>query len=240
MRDISIRYEEYGNKKGKTIVLLHGWGQNVEMMKPIGDGLQKNFHILILDLPGFGQSQEPTSVWSVYDYAQFLNEFLQTFSIKNPILIGHSFGGKVSLVYASKYNVEKLIVLGSPFRKEITKLSLKTKILKTMKKIPGVKPLADIAKKHTGSTDYRNASPRMRDILVDTVNLDITEDVKKIKCSTLIIWGSLDEQVSIQDAYLLEQLIPDAGVVEYSGCSHYAYLENLSQTINILNSFLGA
>ena len=78
----------------------------------------------------------------------------------------------------------------------------------------------------------------MRDILVDTVNLDITEDVKKITCPTLIVWGSNDEQVSIEDAYLLEKLIKDAGVVEYPGCSHYAYLENLGQTINVLNSFL--
>lgn len=235
---IDICYEEYGNSKGKALVFLHGWGQNIEMMKPLGEKLQKNYHIFILDLPGFGNSKEPTCIWSVYDYADFINEFIKSFKIENPILLGHSFGGKISLAYASKYNVEKLVVFGSPFRKEIENLSLKTRILKSLKKLPGVEGLANIAKKHIGSTDYKNASPMMREILVSTVNLDITEDVKKITCPTLIIWGSNDEQVRIEDAYILEKLIKDAGVVEYPGCSHYAYLENLGQTINVLNSFL--
>jgi pimeloyl-ACP methyl ester carboxylesterase len=79
----------------------------------------------------------------------------------------------------------------------------------------------------------------MRNILVNTVNFDLTEDVKKIKCPTLLVWGTLDEQVPLSRAYELESLIKDAGVVEYEGCTHYAYLERLNQTKNIMNSFLG-
>ena len=79
----------------------------------------------------------------------------------------------------------------------------------------------------------------MRKILVEHVNLDIEEDVKNIKCPTLIIWGTLDEEVPLEDAYLLEKLIPDAAVIEYSGCSHYAYLENLGQTVKIIKNFIG-
>ena len=112
-------------------------------------------------------------------------------------------------------------------------------MLKTAKKIPGLKKLEGFAKKHIGSTDYKNASPLMREILVNTVNYDITEEVKKIKAPTLIVWGDLDEAVSIDDAYILENLIKDSGVVVYEGCTHYAYLERLGQTINVLNSFLG-
>ncbi len=89
------------------------------------------------------------------------------------------FGGKVSLVFASKYGASKLILFGSPFKKEIEKLSLKTKILKQAKKIPLINRFSEIAKRHIGSTDYRSASAIMREILVSTVNLDITYDVKK-------------------------------------------------------------
>lgn len=78
----------------------------------------------------------------------------------------------------------------------------------------------------------------MREILVLTVNLDITEEVKKIKAPTFIIWGSLDEAVDVERAYELEKLIPDAGLAVYDNCTHYAYLENLKQTINIMDSFL--
>ena len=168
-----------------------------------------------------------------------IHELLDSLKVSNPILIGHSFGGKISLIYASKYEINKLILFGSPFKQNIKKLSTKTKILKSLKKVPGLNKLEGFAKKHIGSRDYKAASPFMRQILVEHVNLDITDEVKKIKCPTIIIWGSQDAEVPIEDAYDLEKLIPDAAVIEYPGCSHYAYLENLGQTANIIKNFIG-
>lgn len=237
--DVNLNYERYGNVKGKTIVLLHGWGQNIDMMKPIGDRFIKDFDIVIFDLPGFGKSSEPKKFFSCYDYVELIHQALQELNIEKPIIIGHSFGGKLGLLYASIYETEKLICLASPFCKEIQKVTMKAKLLKTLKKVPVLNKLEDFAKRHMGSTDYRNASGVMRDILVGHVNLDIKENVKKIKCPTLLIWGTLDEAVSIERAYELEKLIKDAGLVVYEGCTHYAYLERLGQTINVLRSFLG-
>ena len=237
--DVNINYINYGNENGKTVVLLHGWGQNIEMMKPVGDSLKDNYNIIIVDLPGFGLSEEPKHVWQVSDYAQCIYELLQSLSINKPILIGHSFGGKITLFYSSKYETEKIVVFGSPYTREIKKQSTKTKILKTLKSVPIINKLEGFAKKHIGSTDYKNASETMRKVLVETVNLDITEEVKKINVPCLIIWGTNDQAVSIELARKLEKLIKDSGLIEYEGCSHYAYLERLGQTINILNSFLG-
>ena len=237
--ELNINYIRYGNKKGKSIVFLHGWGQNIQMMKSLADPFSDEFDIVILDLPGYGLSDEPKRVYKVSDYVDCIKNLLDSLNIKKPILVGHSFGGKISLLYASMYDTEKLVLLASPFKQEIQKLSIKTKILKSAKKIPVLNKLEGFAKKHIGSTDYRNASPMMRQILVETVNLDITEDVKKINCPTLIIWGTLDEAVPVERAYELEKLIKDAGVVIYENCTHYAYLERLGQTINVLKSFLG-
>lgn len=240
INDVNINYIYNDNKKKDTLVFLHGWGQNIEMMMPIAKPLNMDFNILVVDLPGYGASEEPHKVWTVYDYAECINKLILELSIKNPCLIGHSFGGKISLVYASKYEIKKLVLFGSPYCKEIAKLSLKTKLLKQLKKVPVVNKLEGFAKKHIGSEDYRKASPMMRDILVDTVNLDITNDVKKISCSTLIVWGEYDEAVPLNRAYELEKLIENAGVVVYEGCTHYAYLERLGQTINVLKSFFGS
>ena len=238
IKNINLNYVRYGNNDKDTIVLLHGWGQNIEMMKPIGDNLKNDFDIVIIDLPGHGISDEPDYVWSLYDFADAVHELLVELKINNPIMIGHSFGGKISLIYASKYKTKKLVLFGSPYKPEIEKISFKTKVMKKMAKMPILKNFAEIAKKHMGSTDYRNASEMMRKILVAHVNLDITEDIKKIKCSTLLIWGTNDTAVPLERAYEIESLILDAGVVEYEGCTHYAYLERLNQTINVLNSFL--
>lgn len=239
VNDVDINYINYGNKKGKDIVLLHGWGQNIEMMKPLGDGLSKENNIYIIDLPGFGGSMEPTFAWQLVDYVNTLHMMFEKLNIKKPILIGHSVGGEMSLLYASMYDTEKVVAISSPFRPIIKKLSLKTKILKTAKKVPGLNKLAEFAKKHTGSLEYRTATPIMREILVNSVNTDLTDILKDIKASVLIIWGTNDDTVPINDAYDLEKLIKDAGVVALEGCTHYAYLERLGQTLSTINYFIG-
>ncbi len=238
IKGIDINYIDYG-KGENTVVLLHGWGQNISMMQPVGDKLQKNNRVIIVDLPGFGETKEPEDIWTMYDYADCIKELLDKLNVDNPIMIGHSFGGKISLIYASKYKTQKLILFGSPFKRAIKKLSMKTRILKKLKTVPIINNLEGFAKKHIGSRDYKNASEFMRKILVEHVNLDITEDVKKIKCPTLIIWGTNDDEVPIEDAYELETLISDSAVIPYEGCTHYAYLENLGQTVNIIKNFIG-
>lgn len=236
-RNININYIRYGNPNGQTVVLLHGWGQNIEMMKPIGDRLVDN-DVIILDLPGHGKSDEPKEVWDLKDFVDMIHELLNTLNIKNPILIGHSFGGKISLLYASMYKVKKLILFGSPFKVKKNPNSLKVRALKKLKTMPGLNKLAETMKKHMGSEDYRKASPMMRDILVKHVNTDITENVKKITCPTIIIWGTNDAAVPIADAYELETLIKDSAVIPYEGCTHYAYLERLGQTNSIIKNFI--
>lgn len=236
-KNLNINYVRYGSKKNDTVVLLHGWGQNIQMMKPIGDNL-KDKDVIIIDLPGHGKSDEPKEVWTLDDFVEMIHDLLLKEKVENPILIGHSFGGKISLIYASKYNVKKLVLFGSPFKVKKNPNSLKVKILKKIKSLPGMEKIAEKAKKHMGSVDYRNASPIMREILVKHVNTDITDLVKKIKCPTIIIWGTNDKAVDIADAYELESLIKDSAVIAYEGCTHYAYLERLVQTNNIINKFL--
>jgi len=235
--DTNINYTFSDIKSDTTLVLLHGWGQNIEMMEPIGNKYLDKFNILIIDLPGFGQSTEPPHAWTVYEYVECIKELVDYLKLSKIILIGHSFGGRLSLIYSSIYKVEKLVCLASPYCKEITKLPLKTKIYKFFKKISCLKWLADIMKNKIASTDYKNASEIMRGVLVQSINVEMTEDIKKIKCPTLLVWGTNDTAVPIKRAYELEKLIKDAGVVSYEGATHYAYLERLNQLIKVLDSF---
>lgn len=236
--DVKVNYEYIDNKSDKTLVFLHGWGQNIQMMIPIAKPFANDCNILIVDLPGFGKSSEPTYTWSLEDYVKMVHELITNLKLKNIYLIGHSFGGKISIIYASKYKIKKLILLSSPYKVAITKQSFKVRILKRLAKIPGLKKLANYFKKKIGSTDYKNASPIMRDILVKHVNTDATENCKKITVPTIIIWGTNDTTVGIENAYEIEKLISDSAVIPYEGLSHFAYLENKAQTINIIKSFI--
>lgn len=237
IKNTTINYIQYGNIKGQDILLLHGWGQNIEMMKFIGDKLQDRYNIAILDLPGFGESSEPDYPWNLDDYKECLELFVKELNIKKPIVMGHSFGGRLAINYASDHDISKLILFGSPIRPEQKNDSLKVRTLKTLKKMPGMNQIGEKMKKYIGSKDYKNASPIMRQILVNTVNTDLTETSKKIEQPTLIIWGDNDTEASIEDAKILEKNIKDAGLIILPG-THYAYIENLNQIINILNNFL--
>lgn len=232
IKDIDINYVQYGT--GKDVVLLHGWGQNIQMMDPLGK-LLKNCRITILDLPGFGSSMEPSFAYNISDYANLLHEFLKELKIDNPILIGHSFGGRIAIYYASIYPISKLVLFGSPFIKREND-SLKLKVFKRLKKIKFLNNFAEVMKNHIGSEDYKNASGVMRQILVNTVNTDLSSNASKITCPTLLIWGNNDEAVPVSEAKKLESLIDDSALIVLNG-THYCYLENLNHISCILENF---
>ena len=235
VKNVLVNYIQYG--EGKDILLLHGWGQNIEMMKMLGDNFSDRFRITILDFPGFGFSEEPSESWNIKDYADMLEEFINELDIKKPIIMGHSFGGRVAIRYSADHVVEKIVLFGSPCVREDTELPLSVKILKGIKKLPGMDKIGEFAKNFIGSRDYKAASPIMRQTLVNVVNEDLSKYAKEIDCPTLLIWGENDDEAPVSDAKILESIMVDAALIVLPG-THYAYIENLGQVVNILNNFI--
>ncbi len=238
INNIAINYIQYGNKSGKNIVLLHGWGQNTEMMDPVGKRLQEDFYITNIDLPGFGKSEEPPYGYTIYDYYEVVDALLKKLKIETPIIIGHSFGGRIAIIYSAKKTVDKLVLLSTPFKRSEKKKTIKVKILKIMKNIPIVNQLEDYMKTKIGSNDYKSATPIMRKVLVNTVNEDLTEYLKQIKASTILIGGTLDTAVKEKELKYAEGIMKDAGLVLYEDATHYAYLERIDQTVKVIKKFL--
>lgn len=235
VKNVLVNYIQYG--EGKDILLLHGWGQNIEMMKMLGDNFSDRFRITILDFPGFGLSEEPSESWTIKDFADMLDEFVKELGIKKPIIMGHSFGGRVAIRYSADHVVEKIVLFGSPCVREERELPLSVKILKGIKKLPGMDKIGEFAKNFIGSRDYKAASPIMRQTLVDVVNEDLSKYAKEIDCPTLLIWGENDTEAPVEDARILEGIMVDAALIVLPG-THYAYIENLRQVVNILNNFI--
>lgn len=236
VKDLDINYIQYG--EGKDILLLHGWGQNIEMMKPVGDNFRDKFRITILDFPGFGKSEEPKTPWTIDDYSNMLEEFIIKTDIKKPIVMGHSFGGRVAIRYSARNNIEKLVLFGSPCIRIDEKLPLSVRILKKLKTLPGLNEIGEYMKKYIGSRDYKAASPIMRQTLVEVVNEDLSKYAREIEEPTLLIWGEQDTEAPLQEAQELEKIMIDAALIVLPG-THYAYLENLPRVVSILDSFLG-
>ena len=236
IQDVNINYIQYGKGK-KDLVLLHGWGQNIAMMKPLGDNFSDRFRITILDLPGFGESSEPPVAWNIEKYSLMLEKFIKELEIKKPIIIGHSFGGRVAIRYSSRNPIEKLVLFGSPCIRIQESLSFKVKLLKKLKQIPGLDNFGEYMKQFIGSRDYKAASPIMRQTLVEVVNEDLSKYAREIEEPTLLIWGEYDEEAPVNDARELERIMMDAALIILPG-THYAYLENLERVVMILNKFI--
>ncbi len=237
VQNLNINYIQYGNPKGKDILLLHGWGQNIEMMKILGDNFSDRFRITILDLPGFGESEEPPVAWNIEKYSLMLEEFAKLLEIKKPIVMGHSFGGRIAIHYSSRNPIEKLVLFGSPCIRIQEELPLKVKILKKLKRLPGMNKIGEFMKQYIGSRDYKAASKVMRETLVEVVNEDLSKFAREIEEPTLLIWGEADDEAPVNEAKELEKIMIDAALIILPG-THYAYIENLGRVVSILNNFI--
>ncbi len=234
--------------QGRDMVLLHGWGANLSLMNPLQRHFERYFRTFAVDLPGFGLSDQPPQRWGVADYASMVKGFLHRQGIERPILLGHSFGGKISIFLAAQQlPIHKLILVDSSgiVPKRDAKYYFKVYSYKTARRVmelPGLKPLfkqrLEELKNRSGSEDYRNARGVMRDTLVKVVNEDLTGLLPQIKVPTLLMWGADDTATPVADGRLMEQLIPDARLVVLDNAGHYSYLDRLPDFLHITGQFL--
>jgi pimeloyl-ACP methyl ester carboxylesterase len=234
---------------GPDVVLLHGWGCD----HAIWNGVQKHlseagFRVTSLDFPGFGASAEPGVAWNMEDYTAWFERFTAARGIVNPVLIGHSFGGRVSLVYSSRNPVNKVVLVDAAGVKprRSMKYYIKVYSFKLLKRLApffvGRKKAAELIERRrtkAGSADYNSASPVMRATLSRVVNEDLRQFMPLISAPTLLVWGECDTATPLRDAKIMERLIPDAGLVSFPGVGHYSFLERFPQFTAVLDSFLG-
>ncbi len=246
--NININYAIQG--EGEYVLFLHGWGSNIKLWQGLINAVASKYTALALDMPGFGESDEPKSSWCVDDYVDFVLKFIEQFKPKSLVLVGHSFGGRVIIKMLNRdlpFEVKKIILIDSAGIKPKKSLKQKLKLI-TYKIGKWVLSLAPIKKafpnalenlrKSRGSADYNSATPIMRETLVKVVNEDLTHLLPSIKASSLLIWGTLDTATPLSDALLMEKLIPDAGLVRVEGGSHYAFLEAPELVARVIKSFL--
>ncbi len=233
--------------EGMPVILMHGWGCNHSTLKSIEAQLTPGFKVYNVDFPGFGGSNEPSAVWGVEEYTSLIEDFARQEHIESPILLGHSFGGRVGILFASRNKVHKLILVDAAgvkprrslryYYKVYSYKAIKHALLFFLGKKRGETALNSYRAK-VGSSDYSNASPMMRAILSKVVNEDLKSVMPKIACPTLLIWGANDTATPLADAKIMEKLIPDAGLVSFDGVGHYSFLENPYQFAAVLKSFL--
>lgn len=240
-QDINLFYEKYGEKK-ESIIILPGWGNTRNTWNYLINELKNNYTIYIFDYPSFGNSPPLKEDKTIYDYADAIKYFLEENKIKNPILIAHSFGGRLTAILSGKEQIsfQKIIlfdVAGIKRRKKLNVL-LKELCYKVLKKIIRKKELKEHLLHYFSSSDYQKLPSTMRKTFQNIIKEDLKNYYKKISTPTLIIWGEKDQDTPLKDAYLLKKIIKDSGLIIYQNKTHFSYLENPYDTTIIIKTFL--
>ncbi len=211
-----------------VIVILHCWGRRIEKWQPLRKELEKaGFEVFLPRLPGLGQAEPPDKPWGVSDYVQWVKERLPA----NYFLVGHSFGGRMAIKLASQKpkGLEGLILISSAGIKPKNTLKrfvflLLAKIGKLFFIIPPFSFFQDCARKVlyqlAGERDYYRAKGVMRKTLKKVVGEDLRGDLKKIKVSTLILWGEKDSFTPLADGELMDRLIPNSSLKVFPKADH--------------------
>lgn len=195
--------EHAGDLSAPHMLFLHGWGGSRESLRGIATLFQHTHHVHLFDLPGFGEAPVPPEGWGTIEYADLLQQYILD-ELKTPvILVGHSFGGRVSVRLASRRlpMIRSVVLLGVPglpqpafSRTRLRRLGIRTlrRFLRAAQPLIGTRGV----QWHTarfGSKDYQ-AAGAMRSVLVKTVSEDLTESARSIACPTLLVWGSDDTE----------------------------------------------
>lgn len=242
-KDISMYYEVSGNHP-KSIVILPGWGDTRKTFNHLIEYLNNYFTVYIVDYPGFGNSNFPNRNLTIYDYSELIYEFIKENKLEDPILIGHSFGGRIITLLTGYYHYKfsNIILLDSAgikpkktIRSKLRKLSYK--LLKRLSRIIPKKYRDKYNKKvfsYFASTDYQNLTQNMRETFKNIVNTDLKDYLKYIKSNVLLIWGNNDDATPIRDAKIMNKEIKNSELIIIDKSGHFPYLDRP----NLINSIL--
>jgi pimeloyl-ACP methyl ester carboxylesterase len=231
--DKSDLHVETMGKSGPILLMMHGWGQNLESLRMLGELLSKHAQVHLIDLPGFGSSPAPEADWDTIGYAERILRYLDEKSIDRAILLGHSFGGRVSVRLASRHpeRVEAVVLINSGgLKRPPGKWKLKAQLvkilgksLKSVDKATGSKYYESWFVPKFASIDYKNAG-RLRNILVKSVNEDVSEDATRIKSPVFLLWGELDTETPLEMGQRFSNLIPGSQLLVLPGKGHFPFL----------------
>lgn len=261
IKQVKTFYSILGDqKKAKIgILILHGWNEfGSQSWLKIGEGLSENSEKEILtvlpDMPCFGKSSEADSVWGVLEYSSWLDQFYQQIqnqysNIQNWFVLGHSFGGGVSALWASQFEPKIAgLVLAAPaivrpepsFKQKV--ITLITKITKKIISLIPSKRLDNLLQKIwyrlLESGDYQKTSGIKRKIMKKILRQDLQFCLPKIKLKTLIIWGTKDTYTPFTDSKTVTSGIVGSRLEIFENTNHGLHLHADQKLVQKISQFV--
>jgi pimeloyl-ACP methyl ester carboxylesterase len=246
--DLTVDYKIMG--EGFPFLILHGWGGSsgswIEVQKKISS---KGYKVISLDLPGFGKTPSPITPWEIKDYSNLILNFIEKLNLGKIILLGHSFGGRISIKFASlypgklkflilcdsagikrKYNFRQAVIF---YIAQVGNFLFSKRLLKRFKDM-----VRNIFYLVIRQRDYTKVKGAMRETFKKVVDEDLLPDLSKINTKTLIIWGGKDKAVPIEDGYLINEKIKNSVLEIFPNVGHTPNLEVPEKLSELVLKFL--
>jgi len=254
---MKLFFREFG--EGQPVIILHGLFGQSDNWVTVGRRIADQFHVYIPDLRNHGQSPH-TSIHSFPAMADDLTEFIEEHNIENPILIGHSMGGKVAMTYALENpdKLQKLAIIDISPRKYPERIT-HTQVISQMLGIDleNITTRGEVEKiLDSRITDSRvrmfimkNLYYKIHGKLAWRLNLDainhsmdqLFEGISsesKYQGPALFIRGGNSDYVPDADVPLIKSLFPEAVIKTISGASHWVHADAPEELCLILSAFL--
>lgn len=113
MMDIRLYYEKAGD--GEPLIMLHGNGEDGTYFKHQMEYFSKDYRVIAIDTRGHGKSPRGEKPFTIRQFAEDLNGFMEEQGMEKAHLLGFSDGGNIALAFALRYpgKVESLILNGA-------------------------------------------------------------------------------------------------------------------------------
>ena len=260
INDGKIVYLENNNNNNKeTLILVHGFGANKDNWLDLSKELSSRYHLIILDLPGHGESFTIESKkYTIYNQAIWLNEFLKKKNINKFSLIGNSMGGAISLRYSYLFpnDLNNLILITTAsqscinIESEYSKLlsqgenplitntvedfeNLLDFIMYERSYIPG--PIIEVM------AEKKIKRKELEEKIFSQIILEMRNSeniLNQIETKTLIVWGEYDRIIHVECANLLEKNIKNSKKIVFKDVGHVPQMEVSEKLGEVITNFI--
>lgn len=222
--------------KGEPLVLLHGWGQTLRTFDSFVSNMKERYKIVRVDFIGFGNSDIPMRVLRLEDYVNHIKEFLKYLQINNPIILGHSFGGRVAIELSSDEIFKKVFLVSTPaFKNKSLNYYYKVCKYKILKKYYYIfnKEKYLYLINNSGSKDFKSSTHLMKGTLINIVRYDLTKSLLKNKNKIVILASVNDSEVEYKDELKMYKYLYNCDIYPFYKSNHFLYLTEEKKFIDI-------
>ncbi|MCP1621018.1 pimeloyl-ACP methyl ester carboxylesterase [Pseudomonas sp. SLBN-26] len=256
--ELDFAYYDGGPKLGETIVMVHGFGADKDNWLRMARHFSSRYHVVVPDLPGFGESSRPAGSYDVGTQAERLADFIQALGVGKVHLVGNSMGGHIVALYAARYpdrvrslalfdnagvtaphksELFDLLEQGRPNPLVVTRVSDYDRLMDFVFVDPPILPaplkryLADraIANQVHYEAVFQQLVQRY---------IPLEPELPKIQAPTLLLWGDQDRVLDVSSLDVMKPLIPHASTVVMKDCGHAPMIERPAETARHYQAFL--